>query len=201
MFGQILWIAIAYLIGSIPFGLLIGKHMCAIDPRTGGSHNVGATNVARLCGTKYGVATLACDLLKGAVPVAIALTISHSTLFISLVALAALGGHIKSVFLNFTGGKAVATSIGVFLPLAFGPLLISCAICAAIIWRSGYVSMGSLSLVTILPITLLLSGCWTYLPLALVIMTLVYWTHRENITRLARGEEKPWQKKHHKESE
>ena len=198
MLGMILWLIIAYIVGSIPFGLLIGKSQCGVDPRQGGSGNVGATNVARLCGTKYGVATLVCDLLKGTLPVLIGFVISHNPLFLSLVALAALLGHVKSMFLDFKGGKAVATTVGVFLPLAFGPMLISALCCALVIWRSGYVSLGSLTLVTVLPFALLLSGCMAYVPLAVVVMALVYWTHRENIDRLAKGQEKPWQKKKQK---
>lgn len=195
--GSLLWLAVAYVMGSIPFGLLFAKMFCGTDPRTGGSRNVGATNVARLCGTKVGVLTLVCDALKGAIPVAVALSISDSTVFHSLTALAALLGHLYSCFLSFKGGKAVATTVGVFLPLAFWPLVLSGIACLAVIWRSGFVSLGSLTLVTAMPAMLLLGGHWKLVPLALVVMVLVYWSHRENIGRLSRGEEKPWQKKHH----
>ncbi|HCG05436.1 MAG TPA: acyl-phosphate glycerol 3-phosphate acyltransferase [Desulfovibrio sp.] len=195
--GNLLWIAIAYVMGSIPFGLVFARTFCGVDPRTGGSRNVGATNVARLCGTKWGVATLVCDALKGALPVAIALSFSDSTFFHSLTALAALLGHLHSCFLGFKGGKAVATTVGVFIPLAFWQLVLAGIACIAVIWRSGFVSLGSLTLVTALPVFLLVYGKWKLLPLALVVMALVYWSHRENIGRLARGEEKPWQKKHH----
>lgn len=195
--SQLLWLALAYVMGSIPFGLVFGRMFCGIDPRTGGSRNVGATNVARLCGTKWGVITLLCDALKGAIPVAVAVSMSDSTVFHSLAGLAALIGHLHSCFLGFKGGKAVATTVGVFLPLAFGPLVLSGASCLFVIWRSGFVSLGSLTLVTAMPVALILFGKLGLVPLALVVMTLVYWSHRENIGRLARGEEKPWQKKHH----
>ena len=99
------------------------------------------------------------------------------------------------MFLDFKGGKAVATTVGVFLPLAFGPMLLSAAACALVIWRSGFVSLGSLTLVTVLPFALLLSGHMSYVPLGIAVMALVYWTHRDNIDRLAKGQEKPWQKK------
>ncbi|WP_341806107.1 glycerol-3-phosphate 1-O-acyltransferase PlsY [Nitratidesulfovibrio liaohensis] len=197
MMGNLLWIAIAYVMGSIPFGLVFARTFCGVDPRTGGSRNVGATNVARLCGTKWGVATLLCDALKGALPVAIAMSFSDSAFFHSLTALAALVGHLHSCFLGFKGGKAVATTVGVFIPLAFGQLVLAGIACLLVIWRSGFVSLGSLTLVTALPVFLLVYGKWKLLPLALVVMALVYWSHRENIGRLARGEEKPWQKKHH----
>jgi glycerol-3-phosphate acyltransferase PlsY len=199
MLGIILWLFIAYIVGSIPFGLIIARATCGIDPRTGGSGNVGATNVARLCGTRWGIATLLCDLLKGTLPVWIGMCISDNPLFLSCVALAALGGHVYSMFLDFKGGKAVATTIGIFIPLAFNSILLAAIACALVIWRSGYVSLGSLTLVTVMPLLLFLGGGWSYIPLSLVVMALVYWTHRENIGRLARGEEKAWQKKKHEE--
>lgn len=200
MLGILLWLLIAYMIGSVPFGLLVSRAACGVDPRNGGSGNVGATNVARLCGTRYGILTLALDLLKGVVPVWAGMLVSTSPLFLSLVALAALLGHVYSMFLDFKGGKAVATTIGVFIPLAFSSLLVSALACVLVIWRTGYVSLGSLTLVTVMPVALLITGCWAYIPLALAVMALVYWTHRENIARLARGEEKAWQKKKHEEA-
>ena len=115
---DILWICLTYCIGSVPFGLVFAKTFCRIDPRTAGSGNVGATNVARLCGKAWGAATLACDLLKGTIPVFIAMQYSTSELVWTLTALAAILGHLYSCFLGFKGGKAVATSIGVLIPLA-----------------------------------------------------------------------------------
>ncbi|HIU17340.1 MAG TPA: glycerol-3-phosphate 1-O-acyltransferase PlsY [Candidatus Avidesulfovibrio excrementigallinarum] len=194
---NVFWLFMAYLIGSIPFGLLIAKTCCGIDPRHGGSGNVGSTNVARLCGTRYGIMTLACDLLKGTIPVCVAMFLIDpgAPVFWTLTALAAIAGHLFSCFLHFHGGKAVATSIGVFIPLAFWQLLVAGLLCVLIIWRTEYVSLGSLTLVTVLPLLLIVSGCWAVLPLALIIMVAVYWSHRENIKRLARGEEKSWLKK------
>lgn len=194
--GEILWIALTYLLGSVSYGVVIAKIFCHVDPRAAGSGNVGATNVARLCGFRWGAATLLCDLLKGALPVAVALYwINDSALFVSAVALAAVSGHRFSCFLGFRGGKAVAAAIGVFLPLAFWQLLISAIVCLAVIWRSGFVSLGSLSLVTVLPVLLAFSGAWQWLPLSLICMCLIFWTHKENIVRLLQGTEKPWQKK------
>ena len=190
----ILWIAAAYVLGSVPFGIVFAG-LCGVDPRQAGSGNVGATNVARLCGTGWGVATLACDLLKGTLSVYVATRLSDSAALWTLTALAAICGHLFSCFLHFKGGKAVSTSIGVLIPLAFWQLLAACALCVLVIWRSGFVSLGSLTLVTALPLLLLLSGAWSVLPLALIIMVLVYWSHRANIRRLAKGEEKSWMKK------
>lgn len=186
------WLAGAYLLGSIPFGLLIGKYFCGVDPRTGGSGNVGATNVARLCGARWGVIVLVCDALKGLAAVAVALHISDSQVLPSLCAVAAILGHRYSVFMRFTGGKAVATTVGVFIPLAFIPLVVSGIVCILVIWRSGFVSLGSLTLVTLLPVAIAVQGNWSVLPLALLAAAVVFYAHRENIRRLMRGEEKPW---------
>jgi len=190
-----LWIGIAYLIGSIPFGLVLAKTFCRIDPRTAGSGNIGSTNVARLCGKGWGAATLACDILKGTLAVAVALQLGDNPLLHSLTALAAILGHLRSCFLGFKGGKAVATSIGVLIPLTFVPLLLASLLCVLVIWRSGFVSLGSLTLVTALPLLLLADLRFDLLPLALLVMIIVYWSHRENIRRLAWGEEKSWIKK------
>jgi len=191
----ILWILLAYLVGSAPFGLLVSRASCGQDPRTGGSGNVGATNVARLCGPGWGALTLALDILKGLAPVAVAMSFNQSATFLSLTALAAVLGHVFSPFLGFRGGKAVATTIGVFLPLAFWPLLAAVLLCVLTIAASGFVSLGSLVLVTAMPVLCILLGKAAFLPLSFGIMGLVYWRHKENILRLARGEEKPWRSK------
>jgi acyl phosphate:glycerol-3-phosphate acyltransferase len=191
---NILWLALTYLIGSMPFGLIVARTLCGVDPREGGSRNIGATNVARLCGTKYGLLTLGLDLLKGYVPVILAMGLSDSTFFLGLTALTALVGHMYSVFLNGKGGKGVATTIGVFLALTPGSLILALLLCIAAIWASGYVSLGSLTLVASLPVFHLLSGWIGLVPFSLIVMALVFLKHRENIVRLARGEEKPWRK-------
>lgn len=194
MLVQALWIAAAYVLGSAPWGLVIAKTFCGVDPRADGSRSTGATNVSRLCGFGWGVATLLCDVLKGALPVWIAQQINPAPLFVSAVGLACVLGHVFSCFMRFKGGKAVATGIGVFLPLAFWQLLIASALCLLVIWRSGYVSLGSLTLVTAMPLLLLCSGAWSWLPLSLCVGALVFWKHRENIRRLRAGTEKSWQK-------
>lgn len=195
LIGQFLWILMSYLVGAIPFGVVIGRACCGIDPREAGSHSPGATNVSRLCGFPYGVLTLICDVAKGALPVWGALWLDPAPFFVSLTGLACVCGHIASCFLRFRGGKAVATTIGVFIPLAFQPLLGACAICMLVIWRGGYVSLGSLALVTSLPILIAFVEDWQWLPLSVCLMLIVYWRHRENIRRLLKGEEKPWLKK------
>lgn len=202
-----IWIITGYLLGSVPFGLLIARLFCGIDPRNAGSFNVGSTNVARLCGKKYGFLTLFCDAAKGALPVwlcqssgalaelsgvAAALHMPPASLLASLVALACIAGHSRSIFLGFKGGKAVATTVGVFLPLALWQLLLAGLVCVIIIWRSQFVSLGSLALVSLLPVLLIISKRFDLLPLALCIAAVVFMRHKDNISRLLKGEEKPW---------
>ena len=198
---EVLWIALAYVLGSVPWGLVIAKTFCRLDPRESGSRNTGATNVARLCGFGWGVATLACDVCKGALPVWLAFRINPSPLFVSVVGLACVLGHVFSCFMKFKGGKAVATSIGVFMPLAFWQLLAASALCCLIIWRSGFVSLGSLSLVATLVVALAVTGQWVWLPLSLCVLAVVVWKHKENIARLRAGTEKSWLKGKHAEKQ
>ena len=198
---EVLWIALAYVLGSVPWGLVIAKTFCHLDPRESGSRNTGATNVARLGGVGLGVATLACDVCKGAVPVWLAFRINPSPVFVSVVGLACVLGHVFSCFMKFKGGKAVATSIGVFLPLAFWQLLAASALCCLVIWRSGFVSLGSLTLVVALAVAVAVTGQWVWLPLALCVCAVVVWKHKENIARLRAGTEKSWLKGKHAEKQ
>lgn len=196
---QFIWVILAYVLGSVPFGVVIGRTFCNIDPRASGSKSSGATNVSRLCGLPYGIATLVCDVLKGTLPVWGALLISANPYFVSVTAIACVLGHVFSCFMHFKGGKAVATSIGVFIPLAFWPLLGSCALCMLVIWRSGFVSLGSLSLLGSLPIFLIFASYWQWVPLSICLCIIVYIKHHENIARLRNGTEKPWLKSKTKE--
>lgn len=190
----IFWPIASYLLGGVPFGLLLAK-LKGVDIRTQGSGNTGATNVARTCGLPLGLTALVFDLLKGLVPVYIATGMSDHWLFLSLSTLAPILGHVYSPFLGFRGGKAVATTIGAFLGLAFLPTLVCVVICIVGIFASGYVSMGSLLFGAALPVAMLVSGRMELAPVALVVTLLLYWRHRENIARLARGQENPWRRK------
>ncbi|BDQ33272.1 glycerol-3-phosphate 1-O-acyltransferase PlsY [Pseudodesulfovibrio portus] len=191
----IVWAALAYVLGSIPFGLVIAKSLCNIDPRLDGSKNTGATNVARLCGFKYGVATLVFDVLKGLLPVAFAASWIDSEMALSLVGLAAILGHVFSCFMQFKGGKAVATTVGVFLALSPWGGILAAVLCLLMVWLTGHVSMGSLTFALALPVCMALTGHFAVVPMALVVMVILFWRHKENIRRLARGEENPWLKK------
>ncbi|GAU08830.1 glycerol-3-phosphate 1-O-acyltransferase PlsY [Desulfoplanes formicivorans] len=191
----IFWLGISYLLGAVPFGLLIAKVFCKVDPLSQGSKSTGATNIARTCGLGYGILTLVLDVFKGWFPIIVATSFTHSATFLTLTGLAAVAGHMYSVFLNGKGGKGVATTVGVFLALAPGVLFWSIVVFAMVIIASGYVSMGSLCLATALPVFLLVSGHFSLLILALVLMALIFWKHRDNIERLRAGNEHSWKKK------
>ena len=191
----IFWLAISYLLGAMPFGLLISKTCCGIDPREQGSGNIGATNVGRLCGTKYGALTLTLDMLKGFLPVALAASFSDSSFFLTLVATAAVCGHMFSIFLHGKGGKGVATWVGAFVAISTsGTILCGLGFLAALYFYN-FVSLASLVMVALMPVVLLFQGMFGAIPLALVLMALIFWKHSANIQRLMAGEEHPWKMK------
>ncbi len=184
-----LLVGAAYLIGSIPTGLLLGKAY-GIDVRKEGSGNIGATNLYRTVGRKVGVITLIGDCLKGLLPVLLVKSSALPAEFAAWVGLAAFCGHVFSVFLKFKGGKGVATALGVFLALA--PLAVAIAIalfaCLMALWR--YVSLGSISAAAAMPLAVyLLGGGKTVTIVTLLIAAIVILRHHENISRLMGGTE------------
>ncbi|ACU91097.1 glycerol-3-phosphate 1-O-acyltransferase PlsY [Desulfomicrobium baculatum] len=191
----IFWLAISYLLGAMPFGLLISRTCCGIDPREQGSGNIGATNVGRLCGTKYGALTLALDMLKGFLPVALAASFSDSSFFLTLVATAAVCGHMFSIFLHGKGGKGVATWVGAFVAISTSGTIICGLGFLAALYFYNFVSLASLVMVALMPVVLLFQGMFGAIPLALVLMALIFWKHSANIQRLMAGEEHPWKMK------
>ena len=206
------WVPVAYLMGSIPFGLVLARVFCKTDPQSAGSGNIGATNVTRLCGLPVGIATLLFDAGKGALALYLGLRLftpaagtdgmdepGALALFITLVGLAVILGHMHSIFLKFKGGKAVATTLGVFLFLVPVQTLIAAALCIAIIAWKKYVSLGSLVLVLSLPVVIFLSGRTDLLVLSLAAAFFVANAHKPNIRRLLKGEEKPWRKQKEEE--
>jgi glycerol-3-phosphate acyltransferase PlsY len=180
----------AYLLGSIPTGVILAKAFSKVDPRTQGSKNIGATNVFRTAGKKLGVITLLGDILKGLIPVATARWALDSNLWIGAVALAAFLGHLYPIFLKFKGGKGIATSLGVFLALSPLPAILSLLVFGAVVYRWRFVSLGSLSAtVAFLFLLALLNPHRIYIPFALIIGVLIFYRHRENIERLLSGKE------------
>ncbi len=192
----VLVIFAAYLLGSVPSGYWIGLIVAKVDVRTLGSHNIGATNVARNLGLKWGVLVLMIDMLKGAVPVFVALNIwpaeaKLGSIRIALVALAAFLGHLSSPFLSFRGGKGVATAVGIALVLFPKAALPSILVFFLVTWLWRYVSLGSIMAISTLPIFALLLGYSPmYFSLSIVVALFVVGRHRVNIRDLLKGQER-----------
>jgi glycerol-3-phosphate acyltransferase PlsY len=177
-----------YLLGSIPFGLIITRLSGGGDIRKVGSGNIGATNVLRTGNRWAAAATLICDAGKGALAVLIVRAYCND----SMAAFAALGaflGHVFPVWLRFKGGKGVATFLGVTLALAWPVGLIAAAtwIVAAAIWRIS--SLSALTAAALTPVVMMLFGQPFYALLTLVLAALIFVTHRENIARILGGRE------------
>ena len=186
---------ISYIIGSIPFGILISRGIAHIDITGRGSGNIGATNVARELGLTWGLVTLALDLLKGLVPIYIFYQYlnPYSGVVVLIVSLSTLLGHQYSLFKRFHGGKGVATSLGIFLALSPLSATIALSIFIIIVYASDFVSLGSMIAACSMPLILLLSGGSRYLIFTSLIMAiLICFKHKENIRRLLKGEERRW---------
>ena len=179
----------AYLIGSIPTGLLLGK-VFGVDIRTTGSGNIGATNVYRTLGRKVGVMTLVGDCLKGLIPVLVAKQMGLPDLGIALVGLVAFLGHVYTVFLGFKGGKGVATALGVFLGASPLAVLLALALFVGVLLKWRYVSLGSIVTAVAMPfIVAVLDERIVIIAVTAIISCLVIHKHRENIRRLRAGTE------------
>jgi glycerol-3-phosphate acyltransferase PlsY len=186
----------AYLLGSIPFGLILAKLFGGADVRKSGSGNIGATNVARVVGPAAGFLTLIFDAGKGWLAVWIAGRVFHGEAGVMIAAgFAAMLGHCFPVWLKFRGGKGVATAAGVFAALCPEALLAATILFALVVWFWRYVSLGSLTAAAALPLLVYLLWAPHYAPPEIVtfgslaIAALVIYQHRGNIGRLARGEE------------
>lgn len=183
-------IIFSYLIGSIPFGLLIAKWSCGIDVREQGSGNIGATNVLRSAGKKEGAITLLTDAFKGLLPAFVVQTTTGDMRLATVAGTAAVFGHIFPVFLKFKGGKGVATSLGVLLYLMPQATLVAVLIFAAIAFLSKRVSLGSIAAAVAIPVSGVFFHVETDLIYASTIIAfLVIIRHHENIRRLLTGTE------------
>jgi glycerol-3-phosphate acyltransferase PlsY len=199
--SPIVGVLLSYLAGSIPSAYLAGKAR-GVDLRKQGSGNLGATNVVRVLGAKIGAAVFVADLLKGFLPVFFLPRYAETLqpeLWALIFGVAAIAGHVKPIFLlGKGGGKGVATASGVFLALAFVPMLISEALWIVVFYYTRYVSLASLVGAAVLPVAILV---WSHNPRSIVfiasviIAAFVFWTHRANIGRLRRGEEHRFVKK------
>ena len=188
-------VVLSYLSGSIPFAAIAGR-LRGVDLRKQGSGNLGATNVFRVLGWKIGVLVFLADALKGALPVLyLPPRIAgprDPIVWAIACGIAAIVGHVRPLFLGLRkGGKGVATAAGVFFALAPIPMAVTFALFVAVVFATGYVSLGSMLSAIVLP-SLLLATLGPRSPLFLVsvvIAMFVFWTHRSNIGRLRRGEE------------
>lgn len=186
---SILVILFAYLLGSVPVGVILASIKGA-DPRKVGSGNIGATNVMRAAGKATGILTLMGDVLKGFLPVVIASALCEPIIVIAAAGLAAFLGHLYPVFLKFKGGKGVATALGVYLRLDPFAVLIAAIFFILVLLKWRFVSLGSLVGVAAIPLTLyLLKAPDYYIYLALIIGVLIFIKHRDNIRRLVAGTE------------
>ena len=185
----------AYLLGSIPWGLILARLFSGVNVRQAGSKNIGAFNVYRLAGRRLGIWTLVGDLAKGAVPVLAACYFLGGSRWqdeaaVGAVALAAFLGHVYSLFLRFRGGKGVATAAGCILVLSPWSFLVSMLVYVLAVCIRGYSSLGSLSAAAVLPGVMWVAHHSVPLFLCALTMTVIIFVrHRGNINRLARGEE------------
>lgn len=184
-------VAVAYLIGSVPFALLMARRWGAADLRRVGSGNLGAANVLRASGVTAGVLVAALDVAKGVASVLIAGRLTGSADLTAMAGFAAIVGHIYPVWLRFRGGKGVATACGVFSVLAPLALPASAAIFVATVWVTKYISLGSVLASAALPLLAYAMG--TPAPAvvaAFAAAVLIIFRHRSNLGRLRAGTER-----------
>jgi len=182
-------IVFAYLLGAIPFGLIFSRWLIGKDPRDFGSGNIGATNAARTGGKKIGLLTLAADIVKGVIPVSIAMQFGNESM-VALTAMAAFLGHVFPVYLKFQGGKGVATMFGVLLPWQPMVALLAFAIWLSAAVLSRYVALASILAGISLPLSAWLldaSGAAVYACLLFCVLMAV--RHRSNVRRMLDGTE------------
>ncbi len=204
-------IILSYLVGSIPTSIIISKLVKGIDIRHYGSKNAGGTNVFRVLGWKWGLLTIILDSLKGAVAVVIIARLyldnipfnnitpfDDFTLIQIICGIAAVIGHIWTVFAGFKGGKGIATALGFLITIITVDMLLAIGIFLIVVSLSRYVSLGSITAAISVPVILIIRenvfgvnipGYHTILPFIIALTLLVIFTHRKNIERLLQGKE------------
>ena len=192
--GILFAIVLAYFLGSIPFSVWLGKAFRGIDLREYGSANPGATNAFRVLGKKIGITILCLDILKGLAAVIVIpaiLRLGHGSGVELTCGIAAILGHVYSCWLNFHGGKGVATSLGVFLAIAPKTMTFLFILAMAIIGLTGYVSLASIVGAVLLPVFLYFAHRdWFILLAGVIVALMVIFRHQTNLMRLFAGKEK-----------
>lgn len=197
LFGFAIFVLAAYLIGSIPFGLIAGFRVKGLDIREHGSKNIGATNVFRVVGKKWGGVVLLLDVIKGYIACVLPSFLGQDPglPLQLLLGISAILGHSFPVWLKFKGGKGVATSLGVFLAIAWIPTIITFGIWILCFVLTHIISISSLLAALVFPAMI----AWRYagtpalkflLPISLILAAFIFYTHRANIQRLRQGTEK-----------
>lgn len=190
MVDYLLTCVLAYLVGSVPSGLILGKLFWHTDLREHGSHNIGATNAWRTLGKVPGIIVFVADSLKGQAGVLLGLSLVGTPLAAVVGGLLAIIGHSFSIFLRFHGGKGVATSLGVLTMLMGNVTIVVFVLWFTIVYMTRYVSLGSVVAGFLTPV---LAAFFSY-PMEYIVFTviaafLVIVRHRENIKRLMNGTE------------
>ena len=187
---SLILIIIAYLFGSISVAILVCKVMGLPDPRTQGSNNPGATNVLRIGGKKAAAITLIADMLKGFLPVFIALFLTSDERTLALVAIAAFLGHLYPLFFGFKGGKGVATAFGAILGINWMVALAMMFVWLIVAYGLKISSMSALVAAVLAPFFFWwLTGSTAFILMSVFISLLLIWRHRTNIQRLIEGTE------------
>ena len=184
-------IILGYLIGAVPFALLLTRRVRGTDLRRVGSGNVGAANALRAASVPVGLGVMALDVGKGSAVVLLARILGASDAALAATGVAAVVGHVYPVWLRFRGGKGVATACGVFALLAPGPTLLAAIAFTGVVWLTRYVSLGSMVAAVVLAAAVAVGGA----PLPVVVAavaaaTLVLHRHRRNMVRLQAGSER-----------
>ena len=188
---KILFAGLSYLFGAIPSGYVLFYISEKKDIRNFGSQATGATNLLRLKGWKFAVPILLFDVLKGVLPVVLALEFFEDLRFALVCGFLAVVGHCLPVYIKFKGGKGLATTLGVYAVLGFKPLLLSLGVFLLAVGITRYVSLGSLLAVLSYPLFILLfKGNIEIVCLSVVLFLLIVFMHRGNIARLIKGEER-----------
>ncbi len=211
MLNLIVILLLSYIVGSIPTSIIVTKLVKGVDIRNYGSGNAGGTNVSRLLGKKYGILVIILDALKGAIAVVLIARLylgnfpfpnstpfDDFTLVQLLAGIAAVAGHIWTVFAGFKGGKGIATGLGVLISVVTLDMLLAVGVFIIVVSLSRYISLGSILAALSIPIIMIIRenvfavdipGYHSLLPFVILLALLVTYTHRANIKRILAGQE------------